>query len=247
MKTKKRVLVFVVVLILVALNILYFTKFQGAEFLIGASISGNSIVDFKERIGEVNYSIVFFSIQWIIVMVICLFAYLKHIRKRKKEKAKILLSQQIRKNKKSQTDFDILHQLLEQDTSLSTKTISEIFKIKKDTALEWSKILEENNLVSIEYPAFGDPEVIIAGKNKNKGEKPVNKKNDKQKIKPEALNKSLKKKIDLSPKAPINKKVQTKKLKTIHKPIKSSKQKINKKLTNKPIKRKKEIIKKKKR
>jgi hypothetical protein len=118
----------------------------------------------KLNIKNINYSIIIFVIQWIIIMIIIIYTYIRYITTKSKEKKKVAFSQKIIKKKDSQTDFDVLYNLLKQEKSLSTKTVATIFKIKKDIALEWAKILESNDLATVEYPAFGDPEVILKNK-----------------------------------------------------------------------------------
>ena len=43
------------------------------------------------------------------------------------------------------------------EKEISIRDIGEIFKIKSDIALDWSKILEKGNLAIIDYPRFGRP------------------------------------------------------------------------------------------
>ena len=62
---------------------------------------------------------------------------------------------------KTKTDLDVLYEILKNKKQLSISTISRLFKIDKDTALEWCKILESGELVSVSYPAFSEPFVLI--------------------------------------------------------------------------------------
>ncbi len=68
----------------------------------------------------------------------------------------------IKKSKdKSKTDIDILYDLLKEKKKLALSSISETFKVKEETALEWAKILETADLAMINYPRFGEPELKI--------------------------------------------------------------------------------------
>jgi hypothetical protein len=54
---------------------------------------------------------------------------------------------------------------------LKISVIAKAFGISKDQALEWGKILENQNLASVEYPAFSEPEIKAKNKNGKKEEK----------------------------------------------------------------------------
>ena len=65
---------------------------------------------------------------------------------------------------RSETDLDVLYRLLQEKKVLKLSAIYQIFKVGKDTALEWCTILEEANLVTIHYPTIGDPKVMLTEK-----------------------------------------------------------------------------------
>ena len=104
--------------------------------------------------------------EWGAVIVIIILILLKGKMELDKE---MKASKDILKNKesiqtrrgKSETDLDLLYKLLKEKKILRISVIAEIFKIDKDMALEWCKILEEGNLATINYPTIGDPRVII--------------------------------------------------------------------------------------
>jgi len=83
------------------------------------------------------------------------------------------------KKKKSETDLDVLYHLLEKRKRLSVPAIAKLFKIDKEKALEWGKILGNLELVTIEYPAFNEPEIRI--KEKKETEETIQEKKDKVK------------------------------------------------------------------
>lgn len=64
-----------------------------------------------------------------------------------------------------ETDLDRLYELLKDKKSLSISVISKTFNVDKNVAMEWGKILESGELVSIEYPVFGDPIIKISEEN----------------------------------------------------------------------------------
>ena len=72
---------------------------------------------------------------------------------------------------KSETEIDVLYRLLQEKKSLSVATIAKTFGITKEKAIEWAKILEDNDLATVEYPAFNDPQVEIKGLDEEKDKK----------------------------------------------------------------------------
>jgi Mg2+/Co2+ transporter CorB len=61
----------------------------------------------------------------------------------------------------SKTDMDVLYDLLKDKKELSISQIAKAFKIDKSVAMEWSNMLEESNLATIEYSKMGEPSVRI--------------------------------------------------------------------------------------
>lgn len=106
-----------------------------------------------------SMSLIAFILQWVILLMVVIFAYMKFLKHRKEEEEKIAHFIIPKLKSKAETNLDIFYNLLKDKKSLSTGTIAHAFKITKEQALDWGKILEEHGLVSIEYPAFADPEI----------------------------------------------------------------------------------------
>lgn len=118
--------------------------------------------------------------EWLAVILIIIIILIKGKQKFSKEmKVNKELTTQKSKIKyhksKPETDLDILYKILKEKKSLRMSAISEIFKINKDIAMNWCKILEEGNLATIHYPTVGSPKIIINEENKEKGENEENK------------------------------------------------------------------------
>jgi hypothetical protein len=62
---------------------------------------------------------------------------------------------------KKKTDIDILYEILQDKKQLKISTVTKVFKVNKDVAMEWGKILESGNLAVIDYPGFGEPVLNI--------------------------------------------------------------------------------------
>ena len=59
------------------------------------------------------------------------------------------------------TDMDRLYELVQKKKSVRLNEVMKTFSIDKKKSEEWAAILEDNNLVTIHYPAFGEQELRI--------------------------------------------------------------------------------------
>lgn len=128
-----------------------------------SAISGNAVSDIQNLPFGLNLSLVAFIGQWVILLLIVLVGYLKFIKHKKEEEEKVKTFVIPKDLPKSQTNLDVFYHLLQENKSLGLGIIAKLFNLRKEKALEWARILEEKNLVTIEYPAFSDPEVRIKG------------------------------------------------------------------------------------
>jgi len=53
------------------------------------------------------------------------------------------------------TDFDRMHNLVEEKKDIEINDVAKLLGLKKADAMEWAKILEEHNLITIKYLLFG--------------------------------------------------------------------------------------------
>ncbi|HDD72533.1 MAG TPA: hypothetical protein ENG00_00410, partial [Candidatus Aenigmarchaeota archaeon] len=90
-----------------------------------------------------------------------------------------------------ETEIDNFLELIYEKKRLRLKEAVKIFKVRKETIIEWSRILEESNLIRVNYPVFGKPVFMVyepekkrhEKKRKEKPEKPIKKKRQRMKIK----------------------------------------------------------------
>ena len=157
MEKKRKIHPFVILFLLAifALNLIVFLRGKGAMY---NSLTGMFIQDIPSNI---NLGLLAFIIQWVILLFVVILAYMKFLKHRKEEDQKVEHFIIPSPKSKAETNLDVLYNLLMEKKSLSIRTISRLFNIPKEKALEWSKILEDQDLVSIEYPAFSDAEVKI--------------------------------------------------------------------------------------
>ena len=104
-------------------------------------------------------SLIAFIIQWVILLLVVILAYMKFLKKRKAEQEKIVNFTIPAPKSKAETHIDVFYRLLMEKKSLSAGAIAKVFNISKEKALEWGKILEDQDLASIEYPDFSDAEI----------------------------------------------------------------------------------------
>lgn len=159
-KTKKRyinVVLIILFLILGSLNTYaiysnWYSKFPNINAILSAKIViQNNILP---------VSGVFLVVSWIVILIILIFLLLP-------KKIKKIEESYIKKegHEKVNTDLDTLYSMILKNKKMKLEQISKTFKIDNERALEWIKILENNNLVTIEYPAFNSPLVLIKEKN----------------------------------------------------------------------------------
>lgn len=183
---KKRgfIITIIIVLIIASLNLFLFFKERDTY---NSVFSGRVTEKISENF-NLNLPLLAFIAQWIILLIIIFTAGMRFLKHKKQEEIAIKEAYPLLKKekKKPETDLDLLYGLLKEKKELSTGTISKLFKISKEKALEWGKILEDHELVIIEYPTFDDPEIRINVKSIEEREK-----TEKEKKLPENL-KSLK-------------------------------------------------------
>ena len=167
---KKRgyIILAVFLIIFASVNLYLFFNKGSASY---QNISGRFIEDIPKMPWNLNISIIAFVAQWIILLIVALVAYVRFMKKRKEEHVQLSYSRIKNKITRSETDLDILYNLLKEKKRLRIGLIAKTFKIKKENALEWGKILENYKLAIIEYPTFSEPEIRLFEKEKDETEK----------------------------------------------------------------------------
>jgi uncharacterized membrane protein len=163
-KTKKRVIYLVIKILILILGIANICAFYFGFYTKIQKVS--EIVTGKIIIGSYTLSLIYIfqMISWLIVLLmifLLLFGLL--INKQKKRLQESVSPPQI--HGRFKTELDTLYSMVEKNKKLKLSEISRAFEITEEKALEWIKILENNNLVIIEYPAFSSPIILIKEKN----------------------------------------------------------------------------------
>lgn len=97
--------------------------------------------------------------EWVLVFsLIALTTIRKHLAESMQKATHIEL---VKKKNKSDTDIDLLYEMLKKNKRISLSKLAELFKVDKKVVEEWGKILEENGYAVVDYPRFGEIEIRI--------------------------------------------------------------------------------------
>jgi hypothetical protein len=140
------------------LGILGLSKESVSGFAVGKIPVGEKIQEGYPINAPVSRAIVI--VQWVLVFVVAAGFYAS---------SRIKLNRDcwdLRRMKKSQnrgdgTDLDVLYELLKEKKRIKFEVISKVFNIDDDLVRDWSRMLEESNLAFVDYPSFGDAELVI--------------------------------------------------------------------------------------
>ena len=101
--------------------------------------------------------------EWLLILVIILVVLVKgKMRANKIEKIKVdpsLLTKY--KKSRSETDIDVLYEILKEKKNLTFPMIEKLFNVKRQIVMNWGEILESGNLAEIRYPTVGDPRLVL--------------------------------------------------------------------------------------
>ena len=219
--------IIVIIIISLIINLSAFI-FQGGIFdkgLTGFSIKETLSSTFKRTMDMSPIMKIFLISQWVLLFIILMYSAFKdkNVLNQKKDEKELHIQKNLSKNK---TDLDILYEVLQKKKKLKISAISKAFKIEKDIALEWCKILESGNLAEIDYPGLGQPVIKISSQcEKEKIKNKIPEKETKQKIKGEKKsNKINEEKKNIKHKKPnLLPKISKKEIKKIKKEIKNQK------------------------
>lgn len=101
--------------------------------------------------------------EWILMFLIVITMIVKRLNKKmnvKKDIEGINLEEKYKKSK-NQTDIDILYEVLKDRKNLRLSSVSELFKINEDLAIEWGRVLEAGDLATIKYPRIGEARIVL--------------------------------------------------------------------------------------
>ncbi len=152
-----------VVLVFLIVGFVFFSGFSRNRVISGKAINDIILI---QKLRNLTTQMKVFLILWVLVLLFILFLIIKYLKEEIRNK-KNFQSNIVSVHKKgglTYTDLDNFYKMLLANEKLKISTIAKSFDIPKEKALEWSKIFEEEGLVTINYPAFLEPEVILKAK-----------------------------------------------------------------------------------
>ena len=99
--------------------------------------------------------------QWLVLIAILVFVTITD-NKIKIKTGEITSFDLAKMSQQRGTDLDTLYNLLKEKKQIRVSTVSKVFKVKKNTAMEWGKILESGNLAKIDYISTREPIIKLA-------------------------------------------------------------------------------------
>jgi hypothetical protein len=157
--------VFSIVIVIILLNFVYMIYKNGgiSQVTTGFSVKETIIGSYSSLSFQ---SKLFMISEWVFLFLLLIYAV--YWDKRMLIKKNDLIDLHIQRNvDKNKTDLDTLYEIIKEKKELPISTISKSFNITKDIAMEWCKILESGELVSLSYPGFSEPLVRINEKRPN--------------------------------------------------------------------------------
>jgi len=132
----------------------------------GLAIGKLSIFDKLEKsYTEMStFSKVIIGVEWLLVITIAIVILSKGKMELKRDLTSLKETHNLRikhRKQKPETDLDILYDLLKEKKILRMSAIIKLFKINKETAMDWFRIMEEGDLADIKYPTVGEPELSL--------------------------------------------------------------------------------------
>ena len=213
---KKREAFFLLSVLLVLFGYIFFFLSQGFPSIYqgfnkaNSNLVGNVISDFKVPYLNIDLTLIIFISQGIVLGFIIFVVIMRAMKKTKQKSEGINLGNISLKKTKAQTDLDIFYNIIKEKKKINIAVIAKYFNIGEEKALEWAKILENEEMVTIDYPFLNNPEIsYIENKpfnekvSKNDENKPFN-----EKVSKNDENKELNKKNDIQVKK--DKKIESK-------------------------------------
>ena len=97
--------------------------------------------------------------EWIIVIMILLKLLIQS--KAELKEYEVTITHEKIKRGITNTDLDTLYSLLKEKKKIPVKALAIYFKVEESTIISWARILEEANLLTIHYPNFSHPILVL--------------------------------------------------------------------------------------
>ena len=161
---KKRVVGFVVGLLVLALVGFYFSGDDESANAVSGNLVSDKVTQFYDTPSFDNRLSLLFKFVAGIIIVVLIFLIIRKIRKKGDTIKQDFFRE---KTGASRTDLDTLYEVLKRKKKVNMYEVERAFKIDSKVAIEWAKILENGDLAVIDYPRFGKPVLLLVEDEEN--------------------------------------------------------------------------------
>lgn len=126
---------------------------------IGSTNADNIEINLRQNERIPLPSIAVIIAEWVLVFSLIALMSLKKKMAEAVQKASHV--EVVKKKNKSDTQIDLLYEMLKKNKRLTLTKLSELFKVDKKVVEEWGRILEENDYAVVDYPRFGEIEIRL--------------------------------------------------------------------------------------
>ena len=145
----------VITILILFSNIGIFMHNYGVSSATGFSIADTITRTYME-ISNLNK--IFLILQWALLLALLAYVFVKDKLIKKDIKTSPI---SIKKINRKGTEIDQLYSILKDKKRLGMSSIAKAFNVNKETALGWCRTLEDADFAIIDYPAMGEPIIII--------------------------------------------------------------------------------------
>ena len=99
--------------------------------------------------------------EWLLVISILIVTLIKAKMELQTVVDEVIITPQKTRPSISRTDIDSMYDIVKEKKRLKVRTLAKYFKVDDNTILEWARVLEEENLITVHSPTIGDPQIIL--------------------------------------------------------------------------------------
>lgn len=159
--SNKLILIFLAITVLILAHTFIIFKDSLDIRSFTGKISGNVVAEdnFKEESKISFKEKMILSAEWVLILVVFL-KLLIQVKAEIKEYDVVIDKSDVKQDL-SNNDLDRLYSIVKEKKTIGVKVLATYFKVSENVIIEWAKILEEANLLTIHYPNFSHPVLFI--------------------------------------------------------------------------------------
>jgi hypothetical protein len=159
---ERRKVVFAISFAVILITAIVHTSLHYSIFVSNNSFAGyaitNEIKNSSPDSSSISFSLI--GLEWLVLITMAIFALVR--RKIEIGAGEVHLNiRRTIKDASSKTDLDIFYELIKEYGTIKLSSAASIFNVGEDKIAEWSRILENANLATVNYPQVGEPEIVL--------------------------------------------------------------------------------------